>query len=496
MKVLSEDSERTFVEDKEETTMTKSLELREAVDLLKAWAEEWDISDDPYVDGLIKDLPDQKDLTAWSSLNPLDNLPFPAPKRNFWGKYRWTLIIRNAFVFLPVSITWLSLSQAISKYKDAPAETDFLKFWESGDLNGEGVLSAFFQLNTVAWAAFILISLIVLLTIYLGYARGNAEAAEEDEHKKIEQDRQKIGISISKALDKNSWARPETIEEAFGSALQKLADAITSVSQASEKLGLTASRVELATTGVTSLSSNLDSLAKTVSSTEESFKDTASTLSKNFQSSANKISESVSLGLNSFTNNLENVDDSFNNAANHMSESFQSATNAIRSNVNQTLNTFQESVQQLTNSTVPGLGTSIEKIVSSNSQLGSELTELTAGFTSLYDTLGQLERHLHTQITELERVATQKVSDFQDELRQKNSISIQEAEKLNEMFNESFQSLANKIDENIQRVINEFGGIHSQFERSSRSIAASVSEFQEGLQAIANPDQGEGNDSR
>ena len=403
---------------------------------------------------------------------------------------------RNALVFLPVSFTWLSLSQAISKYKDAPPETDFLKFWESGDLNGEGILPTIFQLNVVAWVAFALISAVIVLTIHQSLAKDSAETAEETEHKKMEKKRQEIAITLSKALDRNYWAKPETFDEAFASALQKLSDAITAVGHSSQKLEQAAVRVEEATNGVTGLSDNIDALSETMSNTEDSYKQATNMISQNFQSAAEEISQSLSSGLNSLSGELQNVDRRFNDTTSAISENFDRLTNTLQDSVYSAIDSLRQSAERLDASIIPTMGNSIQGVADTNSRLGSELSGLISDISNLHTNFKELNETIYADITQLQITATQQRGQFQNDLTEQNLVSAEELSNLNNNFKEEFTALTDKILKQMLK-------IERRFETSERSVAASVSElaegieqFSEGIQGILNSSKGDDNDSR
>ena len=52
----------------------KHIELADQVDL---WARKYQVSNDPYVNGLSESLREKKNLPIWASMNPVEYLPQP-----------------------------------------------------------------------------------------------------------------------------------------------------------------------------------------------------------------------------------------------------------------------------------------------------------------------------------------------------------------------------------------------------------------------------------
>ena len=119
---------------------------------LQSWAEQYQLSDDPYVAGLTAAVSNRKNLPMWASLNPLEYLPH-AKVRSNPQLHLVTLIMtiaRNALVFLPVALTWFAISKATSAFATYTANNtlqvvNFLDFWE----NGYGVLSKTWSLSLI-----------------------------------------------------------------------------------------------------------------------------------------------------------------------------------------------------------------------------------------------------------------------------------------------------------------------------------------------------------
>ncbi len=447
-----------------------------SVAFLSEWADKYEVSGDPYVKKLIEDLPISKNLSLWSGIDPFENLPFPATRKKFRSWYHWTLIFRNSLVFLPVAATWMSLREAISKYGNVPSGTQFIVFWESGKAGGVE-LASHWRLGSIALLTFILILLVVALTFSLGVLKGKYENAEKSQDKEIELNRQEVALELSRILDSRHWVRPETFEEAFGSALNKLANAITSVDESSGKLQTTANRVMTATEGIGGLSGKIDSLRETMENTDKSFADAMAVMSRSFADTANEISRTLASRLDSLGETMENTDQSFADATAVMSSSFTEATNTLSTSVAGATRELQRGIEGLSSTTIPNLDEKIGMVADSNSNLAGELAEAVERFTDLRRNVENLQQLVSNQIISLRNQSDEHVVEFRNQLREQNTASVEASNSFNRGFTTEFENLTNGILERL-------GEIQESFEIGQRSITVSANELERGIEAI------------
>ena len=427
---MSDDSEKF-----REATVEEPDE-NDSVAFLTEWAEKYEVAEDPYVKGLTEDLPKSKNLSLWSGIDPFDNLPFPEIRNKIRSLHKWVLIIRNSLVFLPVAFTWFSLRGAISKYRNAPIGTEFLVFWESG--KAEGVeLASHFRLSFIALSTFVLILIVVGLTFFIGILKGIYEKAEKAQDKEVDLNRQRVALELSRILDSRHWVRPETFEEAFGSALDKLANAIASVDEASGKLQATANRVLTATEGIGGLSGKLDSLGETMANTDQSFAEATAVMSRSFTEATDLLSISVA-----------------------------GATREL-----------QRGIEGLSSTTIPNLDEKIGMVADSNTNLAGELAEAVERFTDLHRNVENLQQYVSNQIISLRNQSDEHVVEFGNQLREQNATSIEASNSFNRSFTTHFENLANGI-------LDRLGEIQESFEIGERSITVSANELERGIEAI------------
>jgi hypothetical protein len=215
------------------------LERTYLLNSLSSWKSLNRIEPDPYLDGLIDALDSGTNLESWAILNPLEYLPHPELQENekivllFFG----VTILRNAFVFLPVAITWLAISKATSAFAAYTAENslnvvNFLDFWE----NGYGVLDKNWSVSNVATLDFQIILLIIALTITIGIFDKRSELKHEARLDLIERDRVQIALEIMAYLSKIRRVTPQIFNTTTSGILRNLAAAAKSMELASREL--------------------------------------------------------------------------------------------------------------------------------------------------------------------------------------------------------------------------------------------------------------------
>ena len=170
---------------------------------ISSWGQQRGVAQDPYLTELSNSLNQNRDLSAWSGIDPLAFLPHPEPKSGslFMQISRYVSIARNVSVFFPVALTWEAVSKATSAFGEytrinSTATVNFLEFWQ----DGYQTLSKFWTIGRVASLDFILVLLVIALSItasvfgVLGSNRNNNEVTE------IEQERTEIAVAIKEAL--------------------------------------------------------------------------------------------------------------------------------------------------------------------------------------------------------------------------------------------------------------------------------------------------------
>ena len=209
---------------------------------LQSWAEQYQLSDDPYVAGLTAAVSNRKNLPMWASLNPLEYLPH-AKVRSNPQLHLITLImtiVRNALVFLPVALTWFAISKATSAFATYKANNtlqvvNFLDFWE----NGYGVLSKTWSLSSVASLDFLIILFIIFLTVTITLIEKRTKRLRDAEISELDEDRVRLAISISTYLFGQQKVTNVTMNQSLAKALRDILNSTDSLDRTSKELNKT-----------------------------------------------------------------------------------------------------------------------------------------------------------------------------------------------------------------------------------------------------------------
>ncbi len=113
----------------------------------------------------------------------------------------WLETIRNTFIFLPIIVTWLSISQATDKYNELISTAiqqkkldlysqPFLYLWQQ---RFGGTLPAFLTLSNIAIADVVILAIILLLTFF-AYILSSTSVAQKD------QDAQRLRANLNHAI--------------------------------------------------------------------------------------------------------------------------------------------------------------------------------------------------------------------------------------------------------------------------------------------------------
>jgi hypothetical protein len=241
------------------TTSTPA--VTSAVAELNTWAKQWDVTGDPYVNGLNEAINTNTDLGMWSSLDPTQLLPdMPDQTTSFHKAGRVLAVARNVLVFLPVAITWEAIAKATDAYakwsgeatntgQEGVLEKNFLDFWA----DGKGVLPNRYTLPHIGMLDFWIIIGIIVISLISSALITRGDQANEKLRVLFEGERLKVALRIRKALHGKREASPESIANS-------LADALADLTQTTRDMAEVASRLEASTTGVSSLTPQIEKL--------------------------------------------------------------------------------------------------------------------------------------------------------------------------------------------------------------------------------------------
>jgi uncharacterized protein YukE len=296
-------------DDTPQTFVQPALPIDDVIRDLRQWAEDNEVSGDPYVIGLTQAAKQRSDLGLFASIDPFEVLPEPTVKTSVFRRViRGLSIVRNMLVFVPVGLTWMAISRATDAYRDwepipstlpdgvttKQVERNFLDFWTGG---GEGALDSFWTLPHIAELDFYLILGIIALSFLISTLQTRCDTLELRVMDANEKQRTDLAIQIRRSLHGKREASPESIATS-------LADALADLNQTTRDMAEVAARLENATTGVQSLTPKLDAL-----------NDSASVF-------AHQTSQSIAMAVNSL---VQSVDQLNNSVTGNITSVFESA---------------------------------------------------------------------------------------------------------------------------------------------------------------------------
>jgi hypothetical protein len=232
-----------------------------AIAEMNSWAKKWEVTADPFINGLNEAVQQNNDLGMWSSLDPTQLLPEMPDQTTIFHRVGNVLaLLRNVLVFLPVAITWQAIAKATSAYVTWNGETtasdqvgvrqkNFLDFWA----NGYDVLDKKFTLPHIGILDFWIIIAIIVISLASSALIGRGDKANEELRQEFEGERLGIAIRIRRALHGKREASPESIATS-------LADALADLNQTTRDMAEVAARLEASTTGVMSLTPQIEKL--------------------------------------------------------------------------------------------------------------------------------------------------------------------------------------------------------------------------------------------
>lgn len=196
-------------------------------ELIEIWARKHGLSKNPYIQRIIPALIKKKQLTMWATIDPFDALPYPVSKRGdqFARFARITTTWRNAFVFMPVAITWVAVGQATTAFERYVAENsnatvNFLEFWQ----NGYGYLSDFWLIGKVAFFDAIIVTSVILMTLGINYFWQISDGLTEAEETEIKNERAQVAFAIKEYLFTKRSITRLAVNQSIATAVDNLVE--------------------------------------------------------------------------------------------------------------------------------------------------------------------------------------------------------------------------------------------------------------------------------
>ncbi len=197
-------------------------------ELIERWARKYGLLRDPYVSRLLIALKENQNLSMWSTMEPMQLLPYAVP---ISGKKLKKLasrlaILRNALVFAPVAFTWLAVGQATSAFQkfvesNATATVNFLEFWQ----NGYDVLAHEWRISTVAATDASIVFIVIILSVGTTYLNEVSRNRKEEEDSFLLEERVELALAIKEYLHAKQTVTRLTLNQGIATAIENLVEA-------------------------------------------------------------------------------------------------------------------------------------------------------------------------------------------------------------------------------------------------------------------------------
>ena len=203
------------------------------------WISKYNLSNDPYLTGLLAAIEGKKDLHIWAELDPNDYLPHPDTDAGGAKErlVRLLTVVRNVLVFAPVALTWAAVGAAttgFSKYieQNGADVVNFLDFWQ----NGYDILAEEWKIGNVARLDFIIVLIVIALTLYVSRAGYQVEEIQHKAEVEIDRERLALAIEIHAALHDKRKITTVTMNASLAGAISRLVGATSSLDGAAKNI--------------------------------------------------------------------------------------------------------------------------------------------------------------------------------------------------------------------------------------------------------------------
>mgnify|MGYP000453687676 CR=1 FL=1 len=208
-------------------------------ELIEKWARKYGLLRDPYVSRLLVALQNNENLAMWSSMDPMQMLPYATPisgskLQKLAGRLS---VLRNALVFAPVAFTWLAVGQATSAFQrfvenNSTATVNFLEFWQ----NGYDVLDKFWTIGNVASLDFVIILGVIALSLVATYLNARGSSINKVEMAQIEAERLEVALALKMYLYSMREIDKTNVKEGIASSVSALLSATSTLAKTAKQL--------------------------------------------------------------------------------------------------------------------------------------------------------------------------------------------------------------------------------------------------------------------
>jgi hypothetical protein len=218
---------------------SKAIPKKILLSRLEQWSFKNGIEGDPYVASVTQAINTSSSLDFWSSLNPEEHLPRPQATSgsNQMKLAKYSAILRNVTVFLPVGITWKAISEATTTFAqftstNAAAPVNFLEFWQ----NGYGFLDPKWRIGHVAELDFWIIIAVIALTIVSTTFHNIGRTKAQREQELLDKERKVLSLELQSYFSAPRSVSKKGVDESLAKALRNLTSATEAIALAATNL--------------------------------------------------------------------------------------------------------------------------------------------------------------------------------------------------------------------------------------------------------------------
>jgi hypothetical protein len=218
---------------------SKAIPKKILLSRLEQWSFKNGIEGDPYVASVTQAINTSSSLDFWSSLNPEEHLPRPQATSgsNQMKLAKYSAILRNVTVFLPVGITWKAISEATTTFAqftstNAAAPVNFLEFWQ----NGYGFLDPKWRIGHVAELDFWIIIAVIALTIMSTTFHNIGRTKAQREQELLDKERKVLSLELQSYFSAPRSVSKKGVDESLAKALRNLTSATEAIALAAANL--------------------------------------------------------------------------------------------------------------------------------------------------------------------------------------------------------------------------------------------------------------------
>lgn len=216
-----------------------SKERGRLISLISDWAKEHDLQDSSRVLSITRDLRECANWNYWASIPADEILPLPKMKRTarLQSLQKRFLFFRNLLIFLPVTITWIAISEASVSFSDYIEDNpgtliNFLQFWQ----NGYGYLGSVWRLSNIALIDFLILSAIIILTVFIQLLLDMVQKSESEELSNVSRDRDLICAQLFDFFSRNQRITVLNMSASITASLRDLTKSTKNLEKVSKDL--------------------------------------------------------------------------------------------------------------------------------------------------------------------------------------------------------------------------------------------------------------------